>query len=669
MRAATRPIAAHPDRSRFAILPALLGVSMPPSAESSLALTPASLVRRRRGRRVPWFTLALLLAVGSVAAAWGMGYSPRRLWGMAQQWRNHSTLPTLLVDEGDLPIFIVESGALESANNTPVKCQVKAILGSVNSALGGVPGQGGAGGRGGQGQNRGGAAGGGAAAGASGAGAAGGAAAKTAGTTKGAAGTTKGAAGATGTAANKGATGTTGAGGAAGGATSAAMQAPIIRSFTYIVAPYVPLRGPATAQRTSTIAAAAMTGGPGGGGGGGRGGGGMMQERSGSTRILTILPEGTAVKAGDVVCELDSAAFRDELMAQQIKWEQAKSWVEQAQKMHDVNEISLREYEEGILPQDRLLIEQYIEACKSQLQKARNDLEWGRKAFEKGLRSAAQLKVDGFNFQRAEIALSEANRMLGRLQNYTAPRLVTNLEAKLASIKSDLLAQQSAFELEDQRRRDLQKMIENCTLRAPIDGVVVYANTSNAWGRAEDQIREGIAVREGQPIFNIPDATRMRVKAKINESKVSMIHAGQPVEIRVDAFPDRPFRGTVEQVTPIPAPAAGPISDVKIYYATVDIEEAGFGDLRPGMSAEVNFLQEARRKVTRVPVQAIRRVGSATYVALPSGQSFRWQPVELGAVSPSHAEVRDGLKPGDRVVATPDSLPPPPAPAIQTAAN
>jgi multidrug efflux pump subunit AcrA (membrane-fusion protein) len=178
-----------------------------------------------------------------------------------------------------------------------------------------------------------------------------------------------------------------------------------------------------------------------------------------------------------------------------------------------------------------------------------------------------------------------------------------------------------------------------------------------------------VAVRENQPIFSIPDSSRMRVKARVNESRVAHITRGQPVEVVTDAFPDQPFRGRVAEVTVIPAPAGGPISDVKIYYAWVDIETDGFDELRPGMSAEVSFLQETRYQVTRVPVQAIRRVGSAAFVAVPAERGYRWQPVELGATNPAFAEVREGLKPGDRVVADPSVLPPPPGARPETAAR
>lgn len=73
----------------------------------------------------------------------------------------------------------------------------------------------------------------------------------------------------------------------------------------------------------------------------------------------------------------------------------------------------------------------------------------------------------------------------------------------------------------------------------------------------------------------------MRVKAKVNESKLTFVHAGQAARIVIDAFADRPLKGKVSSVTAINTPLNA--SDVRIYYANVDITE-GFADLRPGLA-------------------------------------------------------------------------------------
>ena len=97
-------------------------------------------------------------------------------------------------------------------------------------------------------------------------------------------------------------------------------------------------------------------------------------------------------------------------------------------------------------------------------------------------------------------------------------------------------------------------------------------------------------------------ARHMRIKARVNESKVSYVYTGQPVEIRVDAFPDHPLRGTVAEVTAIPAPATGPISDVKVYYAMIRAS----GRLSPDLVEEARYLV---REACRANAQLDQRVG------------------------------------------------------------
>ena len=117
--------------------------------------------------------------------------------------------------------------------------------------------------------------------------------------------------------------------------------------------------------------------------------------------------------------------------------------------------------------------------------------------------------------------------MADRLEKSRAPKILEELQAKIEAIRTDQFAQQATFELESDRLKKLETTIENCTIRAPRDGIVVYANQSNRWGMVESQIDEGVTVREGQAIFYVPDPNHMQVQAKVNESKVSLIQPGQ----------------------------------------------------------------------------------------------------------------------------------------------
>ncbi len=389
----------------------------------------------------------------------------------------------------------------------------------------------------------------------------------------------------------------------------------------------------------------------------------LDDEKPGSTRIIEILPEGSRVKAGDVVCKLDSSSYEDEERAQQIRFLQAKSYLDQANSMLEVAKISLEEYRDGIYPQDQQLVRQYTQTCELDKDRLERNLKWSEDMFKKNFRSAFQVKGDALALEQAAIALVEAKGMYDRLVKHTGPKILKSLEAKVRAIESDMLTQEAAFNLETQRLERIRRNIEHCTVKAPRDGIVVYVNQSLFFGLVNVNIDQGVTLRQDQPIFNVPDPRHMRVKAKINESKVSLVHAGQPVLIELAAYPDRPLRGVVAEVMPISIPLLG--SDVRVYYANVDILD-GFDDLRPGLSARLVFEVESRRSVARVPVESIRWANEQPYVALYDRSAvqdgrpcWKWQPIQIGLSDLSFAEVLSGLKVGDRVVALPGSLPPP----------
>ncbi len=185
-------------------------------------------------------------------------------------------------------------------------------------------------------------------------------------------------------------------------------------------------------------------------------------------------------------------------------------------------------------------------------------------------------------------------------------------------------------------------------------------------------IAEGVTVRQDQPIINLPDPLHMRVKARINESKLSFIQTGQVARIVIDAFRERPLKGRVSEVTAINTPLNA--SDVRVYYANVDIAQ-GFADLRPGLSAEVAFLVDSRRNVTRVPLESVRWVNERGYVALYDAsakdkhKNWHWKEIHIGLSDWHYAEVLSGLEPGDRLVASPRELLPAPEPSSARAAQ
>ncbi len=418
---------------------------------------------------------------------------------------------------------------------------------------------------------------------------------------------------------------------------SIASKRPSIRSFDTIVEPHVPLRSSLPDQGVVAIPPPPPP------------------------TILSILPEGSFVKAGDVVCELDSSGFRDALRVQQLRCIQAKAWVEQARYKIEAYEIALREYEHGVFPQDTQLVRQYIAICQIEHERAANNVAWSRPLLAKGFRSAAQVTADAAVLAQTEFILRDAQGMLKRLVKFTAKRILQAQRARIAAGRSDLLSLESALRLEDERLKRINAMIANCTMTSPRDGIVVHANRTSPWGTVELQIREGLTVHQSQPIFRLLDSRHIQARARINESQIARIRIGQPVLIHLEAFPDRVLRGSVAEIFPIPTLTNGAFSDVRSFFATVRIESGGFDALKAGMSAEIDFLVTRRHRVPRVPLEAVRWVDDRSFAArvvpTETGVDWVWRPIALGATDTVFAEVVSGLEPGDRVIAHSESLP------------
>ncbi len=310
----------------------------------------------------------------------------------------------------------------------------------------------------------------------------------------------------------------------------------------------------------------------------------------GSVTIIKIAAEGTKVKKGDIVCELDSAALRDSLVNQRITTESAKANYQNAKLTREVAEIAVVEYKEGIYVQDLATVEGEIKLAESDLIRSEDRLEWARRMFDKGYVSMAQKVSEELTFKKAQFTLEQAQSKRKVLVNYTKGKTIKELESEVEKSRSDELAKQATWDLEKTKEAKLERQIKACTLVAPIDGLVVYANDpGRGFGSTQPQIEEGASVRERQKIISIPDITRMQVNAKVHESQIDKITPNMKAMIRVDAFADQMLNGTVNDVAPLPDPGNFFSSDIKVYTTHIRIDDPLSG-LRPGMTAQVEIL-------------------------------------------------------------------------------
>ena len=376
----------------------------------------------------------------------------------------------------------------------------------------------------------------------------------------------------------------------------------------------------------------------------------------GQTTIISIKPEGSQVKKGELVCELDSAALRDQLTNQQITTKSAAANYENAKLTREVAEIAVTEYVEGIYVQDLQTVEGEIKLAESDLSRQEDRVDWcggcsirAMFRWQPRMPKSCALRKPGLRSRQGQ-----SKRKV--LVDYTRGKTIKELQSEVEKARSDELAKKATWELETSKEKKLEKQIAACRLVAPNDGLVVYANDPNrAFGSNQPQIEEGATVRERQKIFSLPDIDRMQVNTKVHESQIDKIGPQMKAKIVVEAFADQKLNGTVLDVQPLPDPTSFFSSDIKVYTTHVKIDESLRG-LRPGMNAQVEILVDRRDNVLAVPINAILQFDGKDHVTKKMDDRYERTVVELGPSNERFVQVTKGISQGDVVVLNPRSL-------------
>ncbi|MEO1993728.1 MAG: efflux RND transporter periplasmic adaptor subunit [Planctomycetaceae bacterium] len=394
---------------------------------------------------------------------------------------------------------------------------------------------------------------------------------------------------------------------------------------------------------------------------------------------------------GDVVCELDSSALVDKEKTQQIQVTQASAALQKSRKsveiQHAQNEsdiaasrlamdlarLALAKYEEGEYVKELETIQGNIKTLQADLAALEDEYAFYKRTADKGYTPLAQLEKQRIGVKQKRILLSVEKKALRLLADYdheynlkekneAASETVRELqrvrlsgEAALQQFFADVKACELTFTVEDSNLERLRRQIDGCRLIAPQAGEVVYANQQSR--RSEPVvIEQGVVVRERQAVIKLPDLSKMKVDARIHESKISQVRKGQEVRIRVDAFPDILFIGQIDSVSSIPLPGNWPNTDLKEYEAEVRIttDEELVRKLKPGLTAGLEIIvAPTRESVLVIPVQAVLSVGTKYYAYVAGDKGPDQREILVGASNDQKIEILDGVQEGEKVIMNP----------------
>jgi HlyD family secretion protein len=324
-----------------------------------------------------------------------------------------------------------------------------------------------------------------------------------------------------------------------------------------------------------------------------------------------------------------------------------------------------------------------VDASKSQLAISRAQIESSKAQME-------QIKAQLENAQsihkrneklRKEGVISdlEFEQSLSNLRSLEA-----NLRASQASIRSaEQNEQASAFSVKNAEAglKELQTNLRRTTITAPTSGIV----SSLSVEKGERVV--GTIQMAGTEMLRISNLNTMEVQVEVSESDIPKISIGDEVEIKVDAYLNRKFRGTVTKI----ANSASNINalgnqglnlnQVTNFTIKIRIEQDSYKDLirpgnkypfRPGMTASVDIFTSKAENVLAVPIQSVtvrekstveskkkkERLTSDDFeevVFIAEADTLRKTAVVTGIQDDEYIEIKEGVTEGLKVVAGPYS--------------
>ena len=176
-------------------------------------------------------------------------------------------------------------------------------------------------------------------------------------------------------------------------------------------------------------------------------------------------------------------------------------------------------------------------------------------------------------------------------------------------------------------------------LTAPASGVIVEQNVTAS---------AGIKSLDNSPnLFTIADLSRVWVLCDVYENNLASVRMNDSAEIRLNAYPDRVFRGRVSNIANLLDPAT------RTAKVRLELDNPG-GIMRPGMFAVATFRSQTARLITLAPPSALLRLHDRDWVFRPidGGKRFRRFEVRGGPqTSDGMQEILSGLQPGEKIVA------------------
>ncbi len=344
------------------------------------------------------------------------------------------------------------------------------------------------------------------------------------------------------------------------------------------------------------------------GGGSGRGGGGHGHMRIMSFKIQDLVPEGTIVKKGDYIAQLDRTDYDNTLKDELENLTTLKANLEM--KILDTT-VTLTDLRDEIKNQIYVVEEARITLAESRYEPPAT-------------------------IRQAEINLNKAERGLEQLRkSYNLRRAQA-----ISDIKQTKLALANGQDLV----KALQDFLSQFTITAPSEGIVLYKQEWNGAKR-----KAGSTVNPfDRVVATLPDLDTMISKTYVSEIEVNKVAVEQDVTVTIDALPGKAFKGKVISVANVGEVL--PNSDAKMFEVLIRIDNSD-KILRPAMTSWNRIITKTFDNAIFIPTECVYT--GADSITFVYKKNKTRQIVLLGDMNEKNVIVKQGLEPGTSIYVVP----------------
>lgn len=324
-------------------------------------------------------------------------------------------------------------------------------------------------------------------------------------------------------------------------------------------------------------------------------------------KLTNIIPEGTVVKKGEFVAELDKSEITNRLKESQLSLQKLEAQFTQT-KLDSTLTLSQA--------RDELVNLYYGQEEKR--------IVVDQSAYE----APAMRRQAEIEYERAKRTYEQAKK------NY-----VTKTQQAIAKMQ----AVEADFMKERQRMEIYVKTTNEFTIKAPADGMITYARE---WNGKKKIV--GSTVNAWDPVVaTLPDLREMESMTYVNEVDIQKIAVGQKVKLKLDADPNKPLTGIVTSVANIGEQR--PNSDSKVFEVKIRVQQSDT-TLRPSMTTANEILVSKLDEVISIPLECVHTEGAVTFVYKKNGGDPVKQEVKLGAMNDNAAVVLAGVTEKDELL-------------------